>query len=146
VKQVLVRRDWSDQFDRLGLGLNYGNVRKELEEYVGEELIYPQLPTLSDFASMTSRHRHTDSTVELFQGLMGHAIHVRDLAEDTEPRQGAHYHIPDLPPAAKRQRRAVRPAGEPTILLREYLQREIIPDALGGLVGDPALQVTVRRA
>lgn len=145
-KRVLARTDWSEEFEKLGLGMRYGGVRSELEGYVGAEPVYPALPTLAEFATLTSRIHTTLNTRLLYRELMLPAIRVRDLPGDTQPPRGAAHDIPEMPPAMKRRREAVPPAGGPTVALRDYLRRQEHGPALGGIVGDPALQVSVRPA
>ena len=144
-KSVLSKTDWSDKFDKVGAGINYGPVRPDIQKYVGAELVYPELPLLRDFAAMVSRVVHTEGTRELHQGLMQPAIRVRDLASNSMPRRGAIVELPNVMPAAKRPPPGTRPAGNVDPVLRQYLYRQQAIEPLGGIVGPLAVQIDFKR-
>ena len=144
-KSVLCKTDWSDKFDKVGAGINYGPVRPDIQKYVGAELVYPELPLLRDFAAMVSRVVHTEGTRELHRGLMQPAIRVRDLASNIMPRRGAIVELPNVMPATKRLPPGRRPAGNLDPVLRQYVYSQQAIQPLGGIVGPPAVQIEFRR-
>jgi hypothetical protein len=144
-KSVLCKTDWSDKFDKVGAGINYGPVRPDIQKYVGAELVYPELPLLRDFAAMVSRVVHTEGTRELHRGLMQPAIRVRDLASNSMPRRGAIVELPNVMPATKRLPPGRRPAGNLDPVLRQYVYSQQAIQPLGGIVGPPAVQIEFRR-
>ena len=144
-RSVLCQTDWSDKFDKVGAGINYGPVRSEIQKYVGAELVYPELPLLRDFASMVSRVVHTEGTRELHRALMQPAMHIRDVASHIMPRRGGLVELPHVMPATPRPHPQTRPAGNVDPVLRQYLYRQQAIEPLGGIVGPLAVQIDFKR-
>lgn len=143
-RTVLCRTDWSTEFAKVGAGIVYGPVRQDIQRYVGAELVYPELPSLREFATMISRVVHTDGTRQLHRALLQPAIRVRDLGPNIMPPRGAVVALPNVMPATMRPPPRIRPAGEFDPLLRQYLLRQHAIEPLGGIVGPAAVQVAVR--
>lgn len=145
VKSVLVRTDWSEQFERLGAGLNIELLREEVRSYVSGAAVFPALPTCAELARITNRRHHTEGTKRLHAALMAPAMRIRDLPGDAMPPRGACAHLPVMPPASKKRKADVEPDGVWADQVREHLGRQSMAEPLGGIVGPAAVQVNFAR-
>lgn len=104
VDHVLVERDWSGHFDRLGAGVSCDALRPELLQYLHGQPVRPRLPTRADMALLLNRNQESDNFIHIFQSLMTTALRVNNQEPGNGPRQGARVPLPFVPPAQKRQR------------------------------------------
>ena len=103
IRHVLVDRDWSDAFAKLGTGCS-DELRSQLRQYVAPSDLVPRLPTLEQFAAMVNRPAHTDVTRKVYKMIMGQHLAVSRMPGVAMPPRGAHVHLPDVPAAHKRRR------------------------------------------
>ena len=103
IRHVLVDRDWSDAFTKLGTGSS-DQLRDQLQEYVLPADVIPRLPSLEQFAALVNRPAHTDVTRRVYNMIMGQHLAVRRLTGACLPPRGARVDLPDVAAAQKRQR------------------------------------------
>ena len=102
-RRELVQRDWSDMFDRLGLGATLASMRPELRQRLAGEALFPQLPSLHEFATIAGRVHHTPGTRALHYDVMRLTLEAWDDADAAQPHAAAAV-LPVCGPARKRRR------------------------------------------
>ena len=142
IRSVLVRTDWSKQFDRLGAGLDIEAMRGEVASFVAGAVISPALPKSTELAQILHRRPETGGTKRLHAALTSPAIRVRDLPGDAKPPRGAYSHLPVMPASMKRRKMNEEPDVPLDVQIREYLVRHSSAVPLGGIVGPEARQIT----
>jgi len=142
-KETIVERDWSDAFDRLGLGIRWGRLRPQIQQYLGDVPLIPTLPKSAEFAVMIHRVAGTENVQKLHKALVRPAIRVRDLPADAVPVPARLHAIPDVLPSRRRGAIAGPHVATPRARLQSYVWSQVPHDGLGGLVGPAAVQVPV---
>ena len=103
IRHVLVERDWTEAFSKLGAGTSDDALGTELRSYVSSSDVRPCLPTLAQFAKVVSRAAHTENTRRVHAMIMGAHLHVSRLPPGATPRSGAIIDLPIVASASKRK-------------------------------------------
>lgn len=124
VRDVLVNRDWAENFDHMGLGEFVEDLHGRVRRAVPPAAVHPALPTRAQFARMVNRGADGENLRRLHATIVGHFLQVHRLPRDTPPRCGAVVPLqPDVPPALKRPRRDVAEEAQWEELLDEHFRR-----------------------
>ena len=130
VRSVLVQRDWSSQFARLGCGLDLSDLRDDLMVHLPPGVIMPALPTRHELARLLNRPADTDVTKEIHRALCTPAIRADQAPAETMPRRGAIQPLPMTATAQRKRRREHSPAdAQPLRRVREHLTQRRGSDA-----------------
>ena len=130
VRSVLVQRDWSSQFARLGCGLGLSGLRDDLMVHLPPGVIIPALPTRHELARLVTRPADTDVTKEIHRALCLPAIRTGQLPTGAMPRRGAIQPLPETTTAQRKRRMEHPPEGDqPLRRVREHLTQRRGSDA-----------------
>ena len=143
-RDIVVNRDWSDHFDRLGTALDVDQLRPEVRQYVGDDPLDPALPTRAEFARLTHRQPHTEGTATLHRTIMRTIIRTQTRGHDALPPQGAVHALEHVLPAVVRAGPPV-PAADWAAVVGNFLDNQeqlgLPPDAHHGRA--PAVQLVL---
>ena len=142
-KSTIVDRDWSDDFDKLGLGLRLEGLRPQLQRYLGDFPVRPRLPRSFELARLLHRVPGAENVVRLHKALMHPLIRIRDLPDDARPPAARQHDIPDLPPSRKRSAEGPLAHRPVRARLQAFVRGQVPHDGLGGIVGPAAVQISV---
>ena len=133
IRRIIVNRDWSRAFDKLGYGNLHRPSASQLRQYLPPGDIEPALPTLGQFADLVSRPAHTQVTQRLYRMCMRAALDLAEAPRDAAPPTGADIDLPDsgkATPAPARMEYEHQSADE--VLGRFLQQRSSQPPSLSG--------------
>ena len=95
IRRIIINRDWSPAFEKLGFGNLNRPSASHLQQYLSVEDVEPALPTLAEFADLISRPAHTSVTQRLHRMCMRAALDLANAPLDARPPAGASVGIPD---------------------------------------------------
>lgn len=134
VDHVLVSRDWSDEFDRLGAGATVASLKPEVRRYLNGIPVQPRLPSRVDMATLMNRQADSENFRAIYASLLTPVLQLHHQHHDQAPRRGARVPLPVVPPAQKRRRVIAGPDLDHAAVVAEHLR---IVDDLIARAPDP---------
>ena len=133
IRRIIINRDWSPAFDKLGYGNLHRPSASHLQQYLPVGDIEPALPTLAEFADLISRPAHTQVTQRLHRMCMKAALELSNASVDARPPAGANVDIPDGASAMGPPARADYEHQNADDILQRFLDdQDMEPPALSG--------------
>lgn len=144
IRRIIINRDWSAAFDKVGHGNSNRPSASHLQEYLPPGDIEPALPTLAQFADLISRPAHTEVTQRLHRMCMRAALDLVHAPLDAVPPAGADIILPGSASATPAPARADYEHQSADDVLRRFLhEQDVRPPSLSG--GGPARNVFMNK-
>ena len=144
IRRIIINRDWSAAFEKLGSGNVNRPAARHLQEYLSPGDIEPALPTLAQFANLISRPAHTQVTQRLHRMCMSAALDLVDGPFEAIPQAGADIILPGSASATPAPARADYEHESADNVLRRFLhEQDVRPPSLSG--GGPARNVFINK-
>ena len=144
IRRIIINRDWSAAFDKLGHGNPSRPSASHLQEFLPPGDIDPALPTLAQFADLISRPAHTEVTQRLHRMCMRAALDLVDAPLNAAPPAGADIILPGSAIATQAPARADYEHQSADDVLRRFLhEQDVRPPSLSG--GGPARNVFMNK-
>ena len=133
IRRIIINRDWSAAFEKLGHGNLNRPSASHLQEYLSPGDIEPALPTLAQFADLISRPAHTQVTQRLHRMCMRAALDLVHAPLNAVPPAGADIILPGSASATPGPARADYEHQSADDVLRRFLDaRDVRPPSLSG--------------
>ena len=144
IRRIIINRDWSTAFEKLGYGSLDRPAGSHLQEYLPLGDIDAALPTLAEFADLVSRPAHTEVTRRLHRMCIRAALDLVHQPLDAVPPPGADIILPGCDSATPAPARADFEHQNPEDVLQRFLhERDERAPLLSG--GGPARNVFMNR-
>lgn len=133
IRRIIINRDWSKAFDKLGFGNSHRPSASCLQQYLPVDEIEPALPTLGQFADLIARPAHTEVTQRLHRMCTRAALDLANAPPHAMPPVGAHADLPGSASASPPQTRVDYEHRHAHDVLQRFLDdQDIEPPALSG--------------
>ena len=133
IRRIIINRDWSAAFDKLGFGNSNRPSGSHLQEHLPSGDIEPALPTLAQFADLISRPAHTAVTQKLHRMCMRAALDLVHAPDDAVPPAGADIILPGSAVATPAPARADYEDQSADDILRCFVHEQgVMPPSLSG--------------
>ena len=144
IRRIIINRDWSTAFEKLGYGSLDRPAGSHLQEYLPLGDIDAALPTLAEFADLVSRPAHTEVTRRLHRMCIRAALDLVHQPLDAVPPPGADIILPGSAIATPAPARADYEHQSADDVLRRFLhEQDVRPPSLSG--GGPARNVFINK-
>ena len=95
IRRVVINRDWSTGFERLGLcAVEDVNLSSAISEHVDDSCSHPALPSRAELAQIISRTPSSQNTASLHALLMRPLLALRSSPQSARPRRGVKVQLP----------------------------------------------------